>query len=52
MNISIRFTRQTVKMLFGRLQHAYRVGDLRLVRRVSALLDLARKATVTQVAET
>lgn len=51
MNISIRFTSQTVKMLIGRLQHAYRVGDLRLVRRVSALLDLARKATVAQVAE-
>jgi transposase len=51
MNISIRFTSQTVKMLIGRLQQAYRVGDLRLVRRVSALLDLARKATVAQVAE-
>jgi transposase len=51
MNISIRFTRQTVKMLIGRLQHAYRVGDLRLVRRVSALLDLARETTVAQVAE-
>jgi transposase len=51
MNISIRFTRHTVKMLIGRLQHAYRVGDLRLVRRVSALLDLARKATISQVAE-
>lgn len=51
MNISICFTRQTVKMLIGRLQHAYRVGDLRLVRRVSALLDLARETTVAQVAE-
>ena len=52
MNISIRFTPPTVKMLIARLQHAYRVGDLRLVRRVSVLLDLARKATISQVAET
>jgi transposase len=51
MNISIRFTPQTVKMLIGRLQHAYRVGDLRLVRRVSALLDLSRKVTVPEVAD-
>ncbi|MEJ2210529.1 MAG: IS630 family transposase [Anaerolineae bacterium] len=51
MNISIRFTTQTVKMLIGRLQHAYRVGDLRLVRRVSALLDLSRGTTAAQVAE-
>jgi transposase len=51
MNISIRFTPQTVKMLIGRLQHAYRVGDLRLVRRVSALLDLSRKMPVREVAD-
>ncbi|MCL7453523.1 MAG: winged helix-turn-helix domain-containing protein [Anaerolineae bacterium] len=52
MNISIRFTPQTVKTLIGRLQDAYRVGDLRLVRRTSALLDLNRKATILEVAET
>lgn len=51
MNISIRFTTPTVKMLIGRLQYAYRVGDLRLVRRVSALLDLTRGVAVVQVAE-
>lgn len=52
MNASIRFTPQTVKMLIGRLQYAYRVGDLRLVRHVSALLDLAKRPMITQVAET
>jgi transposase len=52
MNASIRFTPQTVKMLTGRLQYAYRVGDLRLVRHVSALLDLTRQPVITQVAET
>jgi transposase len=51
MNISIRFTPQTVKMLIGRLQRAYRLGDWRLIRRVSALLDLSRKMTVAEVAE-
>jgi len=52
MYASIRFTPETVKMLMGRLQHAYRVGDLRLVRRVSALLSVANKtATVADVAE-
>ena len=52
MYASIRFTPETVKMLMGRLQHAYRVGDLRLVRRVSALLSVASKtATVSDVAE-
>jgi transposase len=52
MNASIRFTPQTVKMLIRRLQFAYRVGDLRLVRHVSALLDLAKQPMITQVAET
>ena len=52
MKVSIRFTPQTVKMLIGRLQYAYRVGDLRLVRHVSVLLDLAKRPMITQVAET
>jgi hypothetical protein len=52
MDISIRFTPQMVKMLIGRLQRAYRLGDLRVVRRISALLALAKKTTITEVAET
>jgi transposase len=52
MDISIRFTPQMVKMLIGRLQHAYRLGDVRLVRRIAALLALAKKTTITEVAET
>jgi len=52
MNISIRFTRPTVKLLVQRLKQAYDRGDLRLVRRVSALLGLAKGETVIQVAET
>ncbi len=52
MNISIRFAPQTVKMLIQRMQFAYRVGDLRLVRRTSALLHLAKQPMIAQVAET
>lgn len=52
MKASIRFTPQTVKMLIGRLQHAYRVGNLRLVRHVSALLDLAKQPVISEVANT
>jgi transposase len=39
-------------MLIRRLQHAYRIGDLRLVRRISTLLALTKKVTITEVAET
>ena len=52
MNISIHFTRPTTKLLTQRLGQAYTAGDLRLVRRVSALLGLANGETVAQVAET
>jgi len=40
-----------VKMLIRRWRQAYATGNLRLVRRLSALLDLARGESVAQVAE-
>jgi transposase len=52
MNISIRFTRLTIKSLIQRLAQAYAAGDLRLVRRISALLGLAKGEPVPEVAET
>jgi transposase len=52
MNISIRFTRLTIKSLIRRLAQAYAAGDLRLVRRISALLGLPKGETVPGVAET
>ncbi|MDY6876186.1 MAG: IS630 family transposase [Chloroflexota bacterium] len=52
MNISIHFTRPTIKSLTRRLEQAYAAGDLRSVRRISALLGLAKGETVTEVAET
>lgn len=39
MNIRIQLSRQTVKALQARLQQAYRRDDVRLVCRISALLD-------------
>jgi transposase len=51
MYASIHFTRPTVKMLIEQLQQAYAKADLRLVRRISALLDVARGERIPQVAE-
>lgn len=51
MYASIHFTRPTVKMLIERLQTAYAKADLQLVRRISALLDVAREQDVVQVAD-
>jgi transposase len=52
MNASIHFTRPTVKMLIRHLKQAYDAGNLRLVRHISALFDLARSASIAQAAET
>jgi len=52
MNLSIRFTRPTVKLLIRHLKQAYDLGDLRRVRRISALLALAQGDSVAQVAQT
>lgn len=39
MNIRVRFIRSTVKSLQAALQKAYTLGDVRLVRRISVLLE-------------
>src|SRR5712691_12183890 len=39
MNVRIQLSRQTVKAMQRRLQAAYRRDDVRLVRRIQALLD-------------
>jgi transposase len=51
MYASIHFTGPTVKMLIERLQRAYRVGDVRVIRRIAALLDLSRNMAVSEVAD-
>lgn len=45
MNIRIRLSRQTVKALQARLHQAYDRGDLRLVRRISVLLEYLTQGT-------
>lgn len=52
MNISIRFTRPTIKLLVQCLRQAYAAGDLRVVRRTTALLLYADGKSKTEVAET
>lgn len=52
MNIRIQLSRQTVKALQGRLQQAYQRDDVRLVCRISALLDhLVNGVPVSVLAE-
>ena len=52
MRVSIYFTRPTVKSLIRLLERAYEAGSLRLVRRISVLLGLAKGEAITQVAGT
>jgi transposase len=47
--IRIQLSRATVKELHRRLQHAYQRDDLRLVRRVTVLLDLLRQHVPVEV---
>ena len=50
MNLSIHFRNGTVKALTQRLKEAYRWGNARLVRRITALLDLAQNIPVETIA--
>ena len=51
MVLSIRFSRSTVNSLRQRWQAAYAAGDLPVVQRVTALLELAHGTAVAPVAE-
>ena len=50
MNLSIHFRNGTVKALTRRLEDAYRWGNARLVRRITALLDVAQNIPVETIA--
>jgi hypothetical protein len=51
LQIRIRLSGPTVKELHKRLDRAYTLGDVRLVRRISALLSyLAQSLALTEVA--
>ncbi len=51
MNLSIHFRNGTVKALARRLEEAYRWCQARLVRRITALLDLAQNIPVETIAQ-
>ena len=51
MTVRIQFSRKTVKALSARWEDAFRKGDLRLVRRIGALLLLAKGMSVPDIAE-
>jgi len=52
MRIRVQFRPATVKALSNELDKAYARGDIRLVKRISALLALAKGAAVDAVADT
>ena len=47
--VRIRISPEVSKQLTATLKQAYRAGDLRLVRRVTALLALGRGETVPSI---
>jgi len=49
--IKIRFRPATMTVLIEALHRAYAVGNLRLVKRISALLDVAKDEAITDIAE-
>jgi transposase len=51
LNLSIHFRNGTVKALTRRLEEAYRRGNARLVRRITALLDIAQNLPVETIAQ-
>ena len=51
MQLSIHFHNATVKALTQRLEGAYRRGDVRLVKHILALLDIAQDIPVATVAQ-
>ena len=50
MNMRIVFSKETVNGLVEALQRAYKAGDMQMVKRVSALLDMSRGETVSEIA--
>ena len=51
MIISIYFTKRTVKRLYEHLKKAYSLGDLRLVRRIHALLSVSEGKSIPETAK-
>lgn len=51
LNIRISISRETVKALGERLRQAYRAGDAKLVKRITALMGLSRGEGASQIAQ-
>ena len=51
LNLSIGISSETVKALGETLRQAYRAGDAKLVKRVTALLRISRKETADRIAD-
>lgn len=51
LQMRIRMSKETVKQLVSALQRAYKAGDVRMVRRISVLLDIERGEAVEAIAE-
>lgn len=49
--IKIRFTQATMTVLIEALHRAYASGNLRLVKRISALLDVAKDEAIQDIAD-
>ena len=49
--IKIRFRQATKAVLIGALHRAYATGNLRAVKRISALLDVAKDEAIKDIAE-
>jgi transposase len=49
--IKIRFTQATMTVLIEALHRAYAAGNLRLVKRISALLDVAKDEAIQDIAD-
>jgi len=52
LNMRIVFSNQTVNELVKALQKAYKAGDAKMVRRISALLGLSRGEAVIKIGNT
>jgi transposase len=50
-SIRITVSKETVKELVKALQKAYKSGDARMIKRISALLDFSRGDTVEEIAQ-
>lgn len=51
MNMRIVFSKETVNQLVTALQKAYKAGDAKMVKRVSALIELSRREPVSAVSQ-